>query len=138
MVASYGSFNKFYSQVLVGFCFNTKNRFFSEFLWKTVLGIFKIALRLWDQHISVWQSLEILNVFNVLTLKEVFWKNENLFWKTGVPFLSWKYSYWKSNISIIKLAYQNPMLRQIEWAVQKGPITKNADLSNNYLIFLKI
>ena len=36
-----------------------------------------------------------------------------------------------------KLSRQNPMLRQVEWGVQNGPITKNGFLPNNYFIFWK-
>ena len=39
----------------------------------TVLGVFKIVLRLRDRLVSIWKSLEILNVFNALTLKQIFW-----------------------------------------------------------------
>ena len=35
---------------------------------KTVLGIFKMALHFKDRHAFMWQSLEILNVFNTLIL----------------------------------------------------------------------
>ena len=34
--------------------------------------VFKLALRLRDRHVFMGQSLGILNVFNVLTLKQVF------------------------------------------------------------------
>ena len=34
-----------------------------------------------------------------------------------------------------KLLYQTPMLRQIEWEVQNGPITKNGVLSVTTLLF---
>ena len=43
---------------------------------KMVLGIFKIALRLRDPHAFIWQSAKILNVFNTLTLKHIFWKTK--------------------------------------------------------------
>ena len=57
-------------------------------LLKTVLGIFKIALRLTYRHVFMRQSVETLNVFNTLTLKQNFLVNEDLFPKTGVPFYS--------------------------------------------------
>ena len=53
----------------------------------SVLGIFKIVHRLRDRHIFMWQSLEILNVFNALTLKQVFWKTKICFKKLGYRFL---------------------------------------------------
>ena len=37
-----------------------------------------------------------------------------------------------------KLPRQKPMLRQIEWRVQNGPITKNGVLPVTALYFLKI
>ena len=37
------------------------------------LGIVKIPLLLRNRYIFLWQSLEILNAFNTLTLKQVFW-----------------------------------------------------------------
>ena len=40
-------------------------------LYKAVLGIFKIALRLRDQHVFMFQSLGILNVLNALILKYI-------------------------------------------------------------------
>ena len=40
-------------------------------LYETVLGIFKIALRLRDQHVFMFQSLGILNVLNALILKYI-------------------------------------------------------------------
>ena len=39
-----------------------------------VQGIFKIALCLRDRHVFMWQSVKILNVFNTLTLRQIFCK----------------------------------------------------------------
>ena len=39
-----------------------------------VLGIFKIALRMRDRYVFMWQSVKVLNVFNTLTLIQIFWK----------------------------------------------------------------
>ena len=79
-VGSYASLKKIYGNLWVSFCLNTGKRFFVEVLFKanrkalgsskkTVLGIFQTALRLWYQYIFMLQSLEILNIFNALTLK---------------------------------------------------------------------
>ena len=46
-----------------------------------VLGIFKIALRLRDRYVFMWQLVEILNVFNISTLKQGFWKTKTFFKK---------------------------------------------------------
>ena len=45
-----------------------------RFFWKMVLGDFKRALHLKDQHVFIWQSLKILNVLDILDLKQIFWK----------------------------------------------------------------
>ena len=90
-----------------------------------VLGIFEITLRLIDQRVFIWQSLEILNVFNTLTLKQDFWKtkgfsNKKLEHRFLLKVLRLKAQHFQN-----KLLCQKPMLRQIEWEVQNGPITMN-------------
>ena len=52
-----------------------------------------------------------------------FLENGNLFQKTGVHFHT-------------KLPYQKPMLRQIEWRVQIGPIAMNGVLPVTSLFFV--
>ena len=49
--------------------------------------IFKIALRLRGRHVFMWQSVKILNVFNTLTLKQIFWKTKTFFKKLEYRFL---------------------------------------------------
>ena len=74
------------------FVLNTRKRFCVDvlfqsqqkelrFLYKTVLSISKIVLRLTDRHIFIWLSLKILSVFNTLTLKQFFGKTETTFKK---------------------------------------------------------
>ena len=53
----------------------------------TEIGIFKIALRWRDWHVLMWQSLQILNDFNTLTLKQIFWKSKTIFKKLEHHFL---------------------------------------------------
>ena len=52
-----------------------------------VLGIFKIALHLRDRHVFMWQSVKVSNVFNTLTLKQIFWKTKTFFKKLEYRFL---------------------------------------------------
>ena len=52
-----------------------------------VQGIFKIVPRLRDRHFFMWQSRKILNVFNTLTLTQVFWKTKTFFKKLEYHFL---------------------------------------------------
>ena len=54
---------------------------------KAVLGIFKIALRLRDRHVFIWQSVKVSNVFNTLTLKQIFRKTKTFFKKLEYRFL---------------------------------------------------
>ena len=84
----------------------------------------------------MWQSVEILNIFDTLTLKQ-------LFWKTKTFFNNWSIIFWLKALRLethffhTKLPYQKPMLRQIEWWVQNGPVTKEQSFTSNYFIFLK-
>ena len=67
-----------------------------------------------------------------------FLENGNLFQKTVVWFFSWKY--WlrlKMHYFHRKLSCQKPILKQIEWWVQNGPITKNEVLPVTTLFFWK-
>ena len=47
-----------------------------------------MALLLRDGHIFMWQSLEILNVFNSLTLKPILSKPKTFLRKTGASLFS--------------------------------------------------
>ena len=72
----------------------------------------------------MWQLVEILDVFNVVTLKQILWKTKTFF-KNWSAIFQLKALKLKKYHSHTKLPYQKPMLRQIEWWVQNGPITKN-------------
>ena len=64
-------------------------------------------------------------------------KSRNLFLKTGVTLFNWKYWDWKRNISIQNCLVRSQTLRQIEWEVQNGSITKNENLPLTTLHFEK-
>ena len=89
----------------------------------------------------VTRNIERFQYFNFETN---FLKNEKLFQNTGVQFFSWKYKDRKSNISNISKSdrqqncpVRSHVLRQIEWGVQNGPITKNRVLPVTALFFWK-
>ena len=63
-----------------------------------------------------------------------FLENENPFQKTGVPFLL-KVLKLKMQHCHAKLLSQKPMLRQIEWGIQNGPIAVNGVLPVTTLFF---
>ena len=52
-----------------------------------VLGIFKIAFRLRDRYVFMRRSGEVLNVFNGLSLKQIFWKMKTFLKKLEYRFL---------------------------------------------------
>ena len=52
-----------------------------------VLGIFKIAFRLRDWYVFIWQSVNVLNVFDTLNLIQIFWKTKALFKNLEYHFL---------------------------------------------------
>ena len=103
-----------------------------------MVGIFKIPLRLRDRHVFMWQSMKILNVFNSLTLKQIFWKTKTFFKKLEDSFLVESTKIEKDwNHFHTKLPYQKPILRQIKWWLQNVPVTKNGVLPVTTLFFWK-
>ena len=119
------------------FFYNTEKRFFVEVLYRAVLWISKIALRLRDfKQFFVWKSLEILNVFNVSFSKQVFWKKP--FFKARVPL-----SVASAMIESTKFPYKIALSKQIEvktnWMGSiKWTYHKEQSFSTNYSILLKI
>ena len=87
---------------------------------------------------TIIASFERFQYFN---FERDFLEYENLFQKTGVCFLTGSTKI-QNVISVQNcqcfFAYQKPMLRQIEWKVQNGPITKNGGLPVTTFTFLKI
>ena len=73
--------------------------------------------------------MEILNVFNTLTLIQIFRKTKTFFTKLEYRFLV--------ETTNLKLLYQKLMLRQIEWRLQNEPITKSVVLPVTALFFGK-
>ena len=66
-------------------------------------------------------------------MKQIFWKTKTFSKKRGYRFsLRLKTHHFHT-----KLTYQKPMLRQIEWWEQSGPITKNGVLPVTTLTFWK-
>ena len=84
----------------------------------------------------MWQSVEIVNIFNTLTLKQVFVKMKTFLKNRSTAFYL-KALRLKTYHFHTKLPYQKLMLRQTEWSVQNRPITKNRPLSVTTLFFWK-
>ena len=80
--------------------------------------------------------MKVLNVFNTLTLIQIFWKTKTVFknWSTVFQLKPLRL---KTHHFHSKLLCQKPMLRQIEWRLQNGPITKSGALPVTTLFFEK-
>ena len=141
-------FSKVYGEIWVGFCLNTEKQFFLEvsfwsqqkehgFLWKMVLEIFKIALRLWDRNVFMWQSLEVLNVFNTLTLKQIFRKTQTLFKKMDYRFLVESTKIDNATFPY-KTALTEANVKINRTGSTKWTYHKERDFSSNYFLFFKI
>ena len=102
----------------------------------------EIDFRSRDRHVFMWQSLEIVNVFTTLALKQVFWKTKTFYEKLKYRFLA--------EVSVIKSAkfpYQSPLLkanvkknRNREYRMDTGVWTyhKERSFATNCFIFLEI
>ena len=123
---------------------------------KNVLGTFKLALGLGDRYIFMWQSLEILNVFTTLTLKQIFWKTKTFLKKLQYRVQSTtNISIPKADLGLLtkrsildvaavlgpslhaKLPCQKPIVRQIEWGVKIDLSQRMDFLSLTTLYFWK-
>ena len=102
-----------------------------------VLGIFKIALRLRDRHGFYVAIVKILNVFNTLALKKIFWKTKIFFEKLECVFLvesttienaPCKSAMPEANVNTNRMV-------TIKWTWVNH---KELSFASNYFIFLKI
>ena len=119
--------------------FNLRSTERARVLLKNDTGIFKIALRLSDRHIFMWQSVKISNVFNTLTLKHIFWKTKTIFKKLEYHFLVETTKIENISFSFeTALSEANVKTSKIEWRLKNGPITKSGVLPVNTLFFWKI
>ena len=90
-----------------------------------------------DWPVFTRQSMKVLNVFNTLTLIQVFWKTKSSFKKLDYYFLVETTKIENTSFPF-KTAFQNPMLRQTEWLLQNRPIIKSGVLLVTALFFWKI
>ena len=102
-----------------------------------VLGIFKIALRLRDQHVFMWQSVKVSNVFNTLTLKQIFWKTKTFFKKLEYLFLVETTKIENTSFPF-KTALSEANVKTNRMATTKWTYHKERSFASNYFIFLKI
>ena len=85
----------------------------------------------------MWQSVEIVNFFNALTLKQIFWKTKAFFKKLEYRLLA-------ENIEIewvsfpYKTAISEANVKRYRMVSRKWTYHKEWNFASNYLIFLKI
>ena len=136
------SFSNIYRKIWVGFCLDIQNAFLrvlilkpterAKILLKMVLGIFKIALRLRDRHVFMWQS--VLNVFNTLILIQIFWKTKAFFKKLEYRFLDETTKIENTSFPF-KTALSEANVKTNRMATTKWAYRKEWSFSSNYFIF---
>ena len=101
-----------------------------------VLGIFKIALRLRDWHVFMWQSVKVSNVFNTLTLKQIFWKTKTFFKKLEYRFLVESTKIENASFPY-KTAISEANVKTNRMVTTKWAYHRERSFASNYFIFLK-
>ena len=81
----------------------------------------------------MWQSLKILNVFNTLTLKTIFWKT-NTFLKR----LEYHFLVESNKIENTSFPYTEANIKTNKMVTTKLSYQKEQSFASNYFIFLKI
>ena len=102
-----------------------------------VLEIFKIVLCVRNRHVFLWQSLEVLSIFNILALKEILWKMKTFFKKLENFFLV--ESTQTENASFPnKTALSEGSVNENRMVDAKWTRHKERSFASDYLIFKKI
>ena len=96
-----------------------------------------MALRFRDGHVFMWQSVKILNVFNTLTLKQIFWKTKTFFKELEYRFLTGSNKIEKASFPH-KTAMPEANVKTNRIGNTNGPITKNGVVPVTTLNFFKI
>ena len=105
------------------------------FLLKRILYIFSITLRLRDRHIFCMEKpLEILNVFFVLILKQLFWKRKTFVNKLERRFFRWLHKHEK-RIALEQNCHAKTNVKTNKMESTNGPMTKNGFLPLTTLFF---
>ena len=108
-----------------------------KFFWKMSLGIFTGAFHLRDRHVSIWQSVKTLNVFNTLTLKRSFWKNFFSLNKLQYCFLVESTKIENASFPY-KTAISKANVKTSRMMSTKWTNHKERKFASNYFVFLKI
>ena len=85
----------------------------------------------------MWQSLNILSVFNTLTLKQIFWKTKTFFEKLEQSFLVESTKIENASFPY-KTAVSEANVKANKMVTTKCTYQKERSFADNYFIFLKI
>ena len=99
--------------------------------------MFKIALRLRDWYVFMWQSVNISNDFSTLTLKQIFWKTKTFSKKLEYRFLVESTKIGNASFSY-KTAISEANVKKNKMVSTKWASHKERSFSDNYFSFLKI
>ena len=102
-----------------------------------VLRIFKIPLRLRDRHVFIWQWVKLSNVFNTLTLKQIFWKTKTFFKKLEYCFLV-ETTEIESTSFLFKTALSETNDKPNRMTTTNWTYHKEWSFASNYFVFLEI
>ena len=95
---------------------------------------FELVLVLTQENAFVSKSTEKALDFLINCTRNYF-QNSYLLEKSTCFYVTITENFERFQYFNFKLSRQNPMLRQVEWGVENGPITKNGFLPNNNFSF---
>ena len=101
-----------------------------------VLGIFKKALRLRDRHVFMLQSVKVSNVFDTLTLIQIFWKTKIFFKKLEYRFVV-ETTKIENTSFLFKTTLSETNVKTNRMATTKWNYHKEWSFANNFFIFLE-
>ena len=102
-----------------------------------MLGVFKVAVRLRDCHVFMWQVVEIFNVLSTLTLKPIFSKMKIFFKNLKYRFLVENTKIENASFSY-KAAISEANVKTNRMMSTKLTYQKERSFGSNHFIFLKI
>ena len=85
----------------------------------------------------MWQSVKVSNVFNTLTLKQIFWKTKTFFKKLEYRFLVESTKIENASFPY-KTAITEPNVKTNKMVTTKWTYRKKRSFASNFFIFLKI
>ena len=85
----------------------------------------------------MWQSVKVLNVLNILTLKQIFWKTKTFFQKLEYRFLVETTKIENTSFPF-KIALSEANVKTNRMKTTKWANHKEVSFASNYFIFLEI